>query len=205
LPAGSPNRALTGILALNRPTQWNCCNIRSVAVGRWTVDRILVCFGRGRPVCSSSPCGRHNGDDGDMDVRPTRLGTGGGLVDSHSRFDEAEIRAAGHRLIALEADDPTLCVLECTEDAVFDGGGAPAVVGARIAARDGRIHACVGRRRQSDPFPPRDEATSRPSGSRHRGSAGARRASRRPSTQVVLTDADRAGHHLEVAAEGGAG
>ncbi len=46
------------------------------------------------------------------------------------RFDEAEIRAAEHRLeTALEAADPTAWVFEYTADAVFDGGGEHAVVG----------------------------------------------------------------------------
>jgi len=46
------------------------------------------------------------------------------------RFDEAEIRAAEHRLeTALESDDRTAWVFEYTSDAVFDGGGEHAVVG----------------------------------------------------------------------------
>jgi ketosteroid isomerase-like protein len=46
------------------------------------------------------------------------------------RFDEAEIRAAEHRLeMALEAVDRTAWVFEYTSDAVFDGGGEHAVVG----------------------------------------------------------------------------
>ena len=51
-------------------------------------------------------------------------------MDPQAVFDEAEIRAAEHRLEkALESDDPTAWVFEYTEDAVFDGGGDHAVVG----------------------------------------------------------------------------
>jgi ketosteroid isomerase-like protein len=46
------------------------------------------------------------------------------------RFDEAEIRAAEHRLeTALEGADRTAWVYHYTSDAVFDGGGEHAVVG----------------------------------------------------------------------------
>lgn len=51
-------------------------------------------------------------------------------MDPHERFDESEIRAAEHRLVAaLEAVDPTAWVFDYTADAVFDGGGEHAVVG----------------------------------------------------------------------------
>jgi ketosteroid isomerase-like protein len=51
-------------------------------------------------------------------------------MDPQATFDESEIRAAEQRLEAsLEADDPTAWVFDYTEDAVFDGGGEPAVVG----------------------------------------------------------------------------
>jgi ketosteroid isomerase-like protein len=51
-------------------------------------------------------------------------------MDPHEVFDESEIRAAEHRLeTALEGVDRTAWVFDYTSDAVFDGGGAHAVVG----------------------------------------------------------------------------
>ena len=51
-------------------------------------------------------------------------------MEPRATLDEAEIRAAEHRLeTSLEADDPTAWVFDYTEDAVFDGGGDHAVVG----------------------------------------------------------------------------
>ena len=51
-------------------------------------------------------------------------------ADRQERFDEAEIRAAEHRLqAALGAADRTAWVFHYTSDAVFDGGAEHAVVG----------------------------------------------------------------------------
>jgi ketosteroid isomerase-like protein len=63
-------------------------------------------------------------------VLTRRLGSEELVAVEETTFDEAEIRAAEHRLeAALEAEDRTAWVFEYTEDAVFDGGGEHAVVG----------------------------------------------------------------------------
>ena len=51
-------------------------------------------------------------------------------MDPDATFEEAELRAAEHRLAAALGDsDPTAWVYHYTEDATFDGDGEHAIVG----------------------------------------------------------------------------